>query len=293
MNEPSAICTVAILILTTFTSLLGFHDPFFRERYLFSVREILAEKQYHRLFTSAFLHADWTHLLLNMLTLYLFGRIIESVLGAGQFLLIYFTAIVGGDLLSLWVHRHHEYRSYGASGGVCGVLFSYVLLAPNSDVSFFLFPVWIPAWLYAILYLAGTFVALQRQSDGIGHDAHLGGAILGFWTAAALNPSLARENLKTFLAISILSVLLFVYLARNPLILPLSALFRHRPQRKAKGDPLPAYRRESAAVDAVLEKISREGIGNLTSEEKALLNSAAKKYQRRADSKKPDSDLTI
>lgn len=293
MNEPSAICTVAILIVTTFASLIGFHDPFFREKYLFSVREILAEKQYYRLVTSAFLHADWMHLLLNLVTLYLFGRIIESVLGAGQFLLIYFTAIVGGDLLSLWIHRHHEYRAYGASGGVCGILFSYVLLAPNSDLSFFLFPVWIPAWLYAILYLVATFVAIKRQSDGIGHDAHLGGAILGFWTAAVLHPWLVRENLKTFLAISILAVLLFVYLAKNPLFLPPSTSWRERPHRKTRGNGLPKHKREAAAVDAVLDKISREGIGNLTAEEKALLNSTSEKYRRRAESRKPDSGLTI
>src|SRR5436190_18225115 len=120
--------TVAILILTSCVSLIGFHNPAFQDNYLFSVREILAEKQFRRLITSAFLHANWRHLLLNMISLYIFGGAIELFFGSGQFLLIYFASIIGGDLLSLWIHRHHEYRAYGASGGVSGLSFAYIIL---------------------------------------------------------------------------------------------------------------------------------------------------------------------
>src|SRR5262245_56430199 len=122
MHVPFAICTVVIIVLTIGVSLVGFHDPVFRNNHLFSVPEILAEKQYRRLITSAFLHANWRHLGLNMLSLYLFGLPIELHYGPGHFLLIYFASIIGGDLLSLWIHRHHEYRAYGASGGVSGLI---------------------------------------------------------------------------------------------------------------------------------------------------------------------------
>ena len=113
-------CTMAIIGVTSVCSWMGFRDPAFRDRHLFSVPEILAEKEYHRLFTSAFLHADWNHLLLNMVSLFLFGRHIELFLGVKEFLVIYFAAILGGSALSLLIHRHHEYKAYGASGGVCG-----------------------------------------------------------------------------------------------------------------------------------------------------------------------------
>src|ERR1051325_1889471 len=95
--ESLATATVAIIVLTSICSVIGFRHSAFRERHLFSVREILAEKQYHRLFTSAFLHADWNHLLLNMLSLFLFGRDIELLLGIKEFLLIYLIAVLGGS----------------------------------------------------------------------------------------------------------------------------------------------------------------------------------------------------
>src|SRR5437773_9079836 len=121
-----------------------------------------------------------------MLSLYLFGRYVEFSFGAGHFLLIYFGAIIGGNVLSLYVHRHHEYHAYGASGGVCGIIFSYIFLFPGSGISVFPLPVSVPAWLYAILYFVGSIWALKRQTDNISHDAHLGGAIIGLWTTAAV-----------------------------------------------------------------------------------------------------------
>jgi membrane associated rhomboid family serine protease len=286
MNEPSAIATLVIIGLTVLCSFIGFRDPLFRDKYLFSVPEILAGKEYYRLVTSAFLHADWMHLLLNMVTLYLFGGPIELFLGVKQFLLIYFAAIVGGDLLSLWLHRHHEYRAYGASGGVCGLLFSFIVLFPGAGITlFFPLPFSVPGWLYAILYL-------KAQRDNIGHDAHLGGAIIGLLITAILHPWIVRLQPWLFLAVSGAATVLFVCLALNPMFLPLAGL---RPQRSPRPapPPRPSPRSESRAVDAILDKISRHGIDSLTAEEKALLDRASAKYRRRADSAKSKSDLTI
>src|ERR1041384_2043998 len=218
-HEPLATCTVAILVLTSIYSVVGFRNPGFRDKHLFSVWDILAGKQYHRLLTSALLHADWDHLLLNMVSLYLFGRGIEAMLGVGKFLFIYLAAILGGSGLALWIHRQHEYTAYGASGGVCGLIFSYILLVPGGSIVLFPVPVPVPAWLYAILFFAGSVLALKRQADNVGHDAHLGGAIIGFWTTAAFEPQMVQLQPKIFLTVSALSVLLFIYLVKNPLFL--------------------------------------------------------------------------
>src|SRR6185312_1705373 len=134
MNEPTAMYTIAIVVLTVGCSVIGFRDPGFVEKFIFSPIEVLAGKQYYRLVTSAFLHADFNHLLTNMVTLWLFGNILEQFAGPWEFLLIYFSSIVGGSLLSLWLHRNHEYRAYGASGGVCGVVFSYVAMFPTGTI---------------------------------------------------------------------------------------------------------------------------------------------------------------
>lgn len=285
-HESFATATVAIIALTSIYSVIGFRDPVFCERHLFSVREILAEKQYHRLFTAALLHADWGHLLLNMLTLFLFGCDIERLMGVTQFLVIYLAAILGGSAVSLWVHRHHEYQAYGASGGACGLVFSHVFLFPGGSVVMYPLPVPIPTWLYAIAFLIGSFLALKRQADNIGHDAHLGGAIIGLWTTAALHPGIVRQQPKLFVAISALSVLLFVYLVKNPLFLPPWS-FLPRTWRFTKGPPRPPPARdESQELDAILEKISRSGMDSLTRDEKALLNSASEKYRRMSDREK-------
>jgi membrane associated rhomboid family serine protease len=292
MQEPIAICTLIIIVLTIFCSFIGFRDPAFAEKFIFSPTEILACKQYYRLFTSAFLHADPYHLLNNMVTLFLFGRILEGAVGPAQFLLIYFAAIIGGSLLSLWLHRHHEYRAHGASGGVCGVMFSYVAMYPQSRIFAHMF-IPMPAWAYGIIFLIASFVAMRRGTDNIGHDAHIGGAVIGLWTTGALQRWAVVENLYWFLALSAVSAVLFIYCLKNPMFLPLSSFTGGWTLPKRKTRAAPPERNETLEVDAVLEKISRNGFDSLTREEKALLDRVSAKYQTRAQSDKPNSDLII
>jgi membrane associated rhomboid family serine protease len=292
MSGSAPMCTYAIIVLTVFCSFIGFRDPAFREKFLFSVPEILAGKQFFRLITSAFLHADWNHLTMNMITLFFFGGMIEVFLGSGQFLLIYFSAIIGGDLLSLWLHRHHEYRAYGASGGVCGMMFSYIALFPNGTINFHLV-VPVPAWLYAILFLVGSFFALKRQHDNVGHDAHLGGALIGMFTTTALHFDMVQYNWPWLLLILVVALPIFIYLFKNPLFLPMSAFFSGWPGKREKSKPMPHHQREALDMDAVLEKISRSGMDSLTAEERTLLNHVSEKYQSRSQSEKPKSDLII
>src|SRR6266404_4304431 len=145
MNERIALFNSLLIGLTCLVSWLGFRRRDIEEKYIFEPEAILAGKEYHRLVTSAFLHANWGHLLLNMFSLYLFGSSVEYAFGPGHFLLIYFGAVIGGGLLSLLVHRHHVYRSYGASGGVCGIIFAYILLFPGAGIYQFPLPFAIPA----------------------------------------------------------------------------------------------------------------------------------------------------
>src|ERR1051326_6728705 len=202
MYEPFAWCTWLLIIVTILVSLKAFRSYGFEEKYIFHPGHILAAKEFYRLVTPAFLHADFRHLGLNMLTLYLFGRGVEMWFGFAQFLLIYFAAVIGGNLLSLFVHRHHDYRAYGASGGVCGIIFASILFNPHGSISFLYIPIAIPNWLYAIGFLLTSFYGMKEHNRGnIGHDAHLGGAIIGFLLTAALSPEHVRQNLEIFLIV--------------------------------------------------------------------------------------------
>ncbi len=293
MGSHSEICTWLIILLTSLVSVLAFRSDKLLAQYIFEPERILAWKEYYRVVTSAFLHADWTHLALNMITLYFFGGTVESAVGPAQFLTIYFGAVVGGGLLSLYIHRHHEYRAYGASGGVCGIIFAYLLLFPGAYVSAFPLPFFVPGWLYAIGFLGGSFYAIRAERGNIGHDAHLGGAILGLLITACLQPAMARENSKVLFIVSLSGILVLIYLWRNPVLLPAADAAPGRWRFKTGKTPLPQYRQEELHVDELLQKIDRSGMESLTLEEKQFLEEVSAKYQRRADSKKPESGLAI
>jgi hypothetical protein len=197
-----------------------------------------------------------------------------------------------GNLLSLYVHRHHDYRAYGASGGVCGVIFAYILVFPGATLFQAPLPFPIPAWLYAIGFMVGSFYGMKSARDNIGHDAHLGGAIIGLLTTAALEPQALRYNWKIFLVVLIAAALLLVYLWRNPMMLPGMSWFARRPDLR-QATPDSAHRQRQKQMDAILEKIASEGVGSLTKEESALLQEVSEQYRRRAESKKPESGLAI
>ncbi|HXR06403.1 MAG TPA: rhomboid family intramembrane serine protease [Candidatus Acidoferrum sp.] len=291
--EGAALCNWGVILFTCGFSWAGFRDRAFLERFIFWPQAILGGRQYYRLLTSGFLHANGFHLGMNMLSLYFFGPGIELNYGWRQFLAIYFGAVVGGNLLSLLVHRHHDYRAYGASGGVSGIILASIFLFPGTSIGVFPIPIMMPGWLFAILYLAASFYGMKNQVGNVGHDAHLGGALVGLYTATALHPSIIRGSPTLFAAISIGTVLLFLYLARNPLMLPSGRLPFPRPGPEAGRTGLPEHKRKEREMDAILAKISEKGMQSLTPEEAAVLRETSDKYKRRAISEKPKSRLTL
>jgi membrane associated rhomboid family serine protease len=293
MGEPLAIGNTVLILLTAAVSVVAFSRRELVERFVFDPEYILADKQYYRLITSAFLHVDWWHLALNVFGLLAFGASVESSLGAGPYLVIYATSVLGGNLLSLYLHRHHVYRAYGASGGVLGVTFAYVLMAPDAIIRMMFMPIPMPAWLFAIILLLASFWGIRRGSDNIGHDAHLGGAVFGLLCTALLEPEFVRENPRLFLLLMIIAVGLLAWVIRNPMGLPVRSFFgRDSISGKSRQQPSP-HRIENLRLDAILEKISRKGMDSLTEQEKQLLDETSGKLRRRSESKKPDSGLAI
>ena len=274
MTPGQPIATILIIMATGVVSVLAFKNRELRDKLIFSPPAILARKEYHRVVTSAFLHADWQHLFFNMISLGLFGQTMEPAIGIARFVLIYSASFIGGSLLSLYLHRNHEYFSLGASGGVCGIVFSSIFLFPGESIGALFLPFGIPGWLYAILFLGSEFYSGRRQQTNIGHDAHLGGAIIGLLTTTVLFPEVVRWSPRLYATVIVLTLGMFVYFWKNPLNLPPADWFgRSSAPRDKPRKPGPT----TVEVDAVLEKVSREGIQSLTKGEREILEKASRK----------------
>lgn len=202
---------IVLIALTAITSIRAFDNINLKNQLIFNVGAILRDKQWYRLVSSAFLHGDYVHLIFNMMTLYFFSDIIINSFGGGLFLVIYFAAVLGGGLLSLLVHRReYYYLALGASGGVVGILFAAIALYPNIGIGFFFIPnLRIPGWIFGIGYLAYSIYGMQKGTDNIGHEAHLGGAVIGLSLTLLLAPEMIPINSK-YIAIMLIPL---IYLA--------------------------------------------------------------------------------
>ena len=172
--------TLLFIAVTIVVSWLAFQNPRLLDR-LILWPPAVRRGQVDRLLTHGFIHADWSHLLFNMITLFFFGRLAERVVvglaGPATFVLFYVSAIVVAILPSYLRHRDDpRYRSLGASGAVSAVLFASILLDPWMLI---FIPIPVPAILYGIGYVGWSWWADRNSADGVNHNAHLSGAIYG------------------------------------------------------------------------------------------------------------------
>jgi membrane associated rhomboid family serine protease len=268
-----ALILIIINIVFTYKG-LKYREVF--HQYSFDVDQILIHKDYKRLITSGFLHVSWIHLAFNMMSLFVFSVSMEFFVMDKAYLFIYFASLIGGNLFSLYIHRNHgDYTAVGASGAVCGIIFACIALQPGMSVGMFFIPVAVPGWLFGILFVLYSVYGIKSQRDNIGHEAHLGGALVGLVTALMVHPSAILTNYITILAI-IVPGIFFIYMiiTRPHLLLIDNYFFKKHRTRIISIDH--RYNLDKATqqerIDAVLEKIHKKGINSLTKNEKALLD---------------------
>lgn len=202
-----------IIIATALVSYKGFTDRLFFEKYKFNVSDVIYRKEYHRLLTAGFLHADWMHLIFNMMTLYFFSPIVLEAFGTIGLLLIYFGSILLGNWFSVYIYKKQGwYSAIGASGGVSGILFAAIAVYPHLELFLFFIPIPIKGYIFGALYFGySVYMMLNpKQWDNLGHAAHLGGAFFGLAYAVALLPEVAMGNLQ-YLGIMSLPLLYLCY----------------------------------------------------------------------------------
>lgn len=277
MTETGIIGLVIIIINVAF-SWKGFTDHVFFDNYKFEVDRILKFKEYRRLLTSGFLHVSWVHLILNMFGLYMFSSFLGAQLGGISFLIIYFISLIGGDLLALFIHRQHgDYSSVGASGAVCGIIFASIALFPDMRMSLFgLLP--IPSWAFGLLYVGYSMYGIRSKRDNIGHEAHLGGALLGMIVAVLLEPAAFANNYVTILIITVpVIVFIFVIVSRPQTLMIDNYYFK---AHSTYFDIDDKYNEEKVnkqhELDRLLDKIGKTGIDSLSKKERQRLDELSK-----------------
>ena len=232
-----------------------------------------------QLFTYMFVHGGFWHLFFNMFALWMFGMELENTWGSRKFLIYYLVCGLGAGVANLLVAPlvGQIAPTVGASGAVFGVLIAFGMLFPNRLIYlYFLLPVK-AKYLVAGWIAIELFYGVTGTSDGIAHVAHLGGAAVGFLFVAIDSDMIPlREWLIGFKGEG-----------RPPFVgsnrirqtesRVKEATFHeiHTGLTRKRDDATSEVTQE--IVDAILDKISKDGYQNLTEEEKRILNEASKK----------------
>lgn len=189
--------TLVIVVITVLISYRCFSDQQLFYRLSHWPYKEHRNKEYYRFITSGFVHGGWIHLLINMFVFWNFGEIVERyfqgffgpVNGSILFVVVYLLTVVLASLSTFLKKKDNEnYMAVGASGGVSGIVFIFILFYPWEPLYLYgIIP--IPGIIAGILYLWYSSYAGKNVKDRIDHDAHFYGALVGILLMVILKPS--------------------------------------------------------------------------------------------------------
>ncbi len=256
----------------------------------------------YQFFTYMFMHANFEHLFFNMFALWMFGCVVENVLGAKRFLFFYLSCGVGAGIIQevaqfvsfYFLASGHGYglgdlmiakqvfsqylslfTTVGASGAIYAILLAFGMLFPNERIFIFPLPIPIKAKWFVCFYIAlELFFALATTNDSVAHFAHLGGMffawiMLRYWRNNSDDGNDGRNKGRQF----------FENLKNN---------WERRSNKKADQDYDNSRnesdweynarkKKEQDEIDRILDKVRRSGYESLTEEEKRKLFDGGKR----------------
>jgi len=238
---------MANIIVFAVQVVLQSYDPAFVRDYLALSQRGMREAYGWQFFTAMFLHDGQWDLLGNVLLLYLLGRDVESILGQRQFLILYFSGIIAGELGHLFL-MPLDCALYAAGGGVAAVLVAYATILPELELTsmvFFILPIRLKAkhLAYGVFIIALALIVFDRGGT-VAHSAYFGGCVAGWFYSHLLGygrPSFLQRIMR---------------------------------RRRAEADRLERMNAEefiAEEIDPLLDKISRSGLNSLTRNERRKL----------------------
>lgn len=206
--------TYILIAFTALISITAFRNQEWFSKLQFNAYQVYHRKEVYRLLTHGFLHANWTHLIVNMLVLYFFGPIVEQIIrqilseamlawSMLIYMFFYFAAIIVATLVSLYKNKDNVwYNSVGASGAVSAVIFFYIFFNPWEKIYFYgILPV--PGIIMGVLYLIYGHYMSKKGTDNVNHDAHIVGALFGFIFPLFINYHLISVFVNKLLSFSL------------------------------------------------------------------------------------------
>lgn len=258
--------------------------------------DALARGQVWTLFSHSFVHADLWHLLLNLLLLGFAGAGVQKHFGSRHFAALYFLSAITGAAAEMitngWAHGDTMTPLIGASAAAFGLLMALAVMLPGEELTTFLYfiiPVRLRLWTLAkglfliqlVFGLAGLFSGLLPEGMQIAYFAHLGGAAAGWFYARSLGyggrpmtyasqwqPQPALRTRKPEMA------------RARRLLRPQLDLEEPETSPAASPTAAPIETLIEEEVNPILDKISIEGMGSLTDEERRTLERASRIMNR-------------
>ena len=275
LNTPrSGVMSVFALIAVNVLIMIA--APERVERSLILSPDVLETGRFWQLVTAMFVHANFEHILFNMLWLYWFGTLFLQFFSAKHLRGVYLLGGICGGLLYMVSYNVFPYFQYmiegsfllGASASVLAIVAATAYREPNYPIQLFLFGT--VRLKYLALIVIGMDLLFITSSNAGGHISHLGGALAGLWFAASLSKG---KDITAWI---------------NRLLDSIEGLFSPRPRKpKMKinygGNRQKDYeynarkKSQSDEIDRILEKLKKSGYESLTAEEKKSLFDASKR----------------
>ncbi len=194
--------TIILIAIISVISIASFRSNRLFSMLLLNPGKFIHKKQYYRIISHGFIHADWMHLIVNMFVLFSFGKAIEGYFNQLKemeyliypqlnYIFLFLGGIIVSSIPSIIKHKNDSwYNSVGASGGVSAVVFACIFFGPLNILYLYFIP--IPGIVFGALYLIYSHYMSKRNKDNINHDAHFAGSIFGFIYPLFINIGLFR-----------------------------------------------------------------------------------------------------